>query len=552
MKVFPDSKLYIISGCPCDPDYEHTLYWSNNEEQHAYFLTKAKYRVDAMSYLRTKRGKIKVQYKVEDLYDCNYIAFQNTSFGDKWFYAFIDDVTYVTNTTSEISYTIDVLQTWITKMDLQQCFVAREHSVTDVAGDNRVPENVDVGDMVMMSGYKNVIDMQEARPLIVVAKGAEITGKPNAGGFFGETYSQAEYHAYECTAEGIAQLQSYLESVGFFDHPEVVVSIFMTITSVGINKANTPFAATRQITLPGRDTLTRSDGSAVKNRKMLTYPYTFMRVSNASGQVHDYSYEFFLGETNTPTFRLCYSYSDTVSVTLLPMGYKAKSLLAANVDETITYNSFPKCAYAISDFARRLAIGGLSSVLSAFSTGFSSVGAAVLSGVVGGIKGLSSGEVNATTVNVPKHTTVAERYTETGVLSAEDMTTNLASQQSVAAAQMAGNTRPLHVNVAAQSGTDLYNANYIGPKYAQMIPTQEYIDRIDDYFSRYGYATNKIKTPNISSRPHWNYVQTVGCKINGSIPCTDEKLICSIFDKGVTFWKHPEEVGNFSLDNSPT
>ena len=49
---------------------------------------------------------------VEALYNCNYLAFQNASFGGKWFYAFIDSVEYVNNVTSEVTYTIDVMQTW--------------------------------------------------------------------------------------------------------------------------------------------------------------------------------------------------------------------------------------------------------------------------------------------------------------------------------------------------------------------------------------------------------------------------------------------------------
>ena len=150
MKVFPDTTLKILTGCPCDPDYEHTLYFAHESAQKNYFSSISKYTVNAMSYQRAKRGRIRVQYKVENLYDCNYIMFQNTAFGDKWFYAFIDDVTYVNNITSEISYTIDVMQTWLFDMQLQQCFVEREHSVTDVAGDNRIAENLDIGDMVML------------------------------------------------------------------------------------------------------------------------------------------------------------------------------------------------------------------------------------------------------------------------------------------------------------------------------------------------------------------------------------------------------------------
>ena len=74
----------------------------------------------------------------------------------------------------------------------------------------------------------------------------------------------------------------------------------------------------------------------------------------------------------------------------------------------------------------------------------------------------------------------------------------------------------------------------------------------DNFFTRYGYATKKLKIPNRSSRPHWNYVKTVNCTITGSIPTDAARNICSIYDNGITFWKHGSEVGNYSLDNSPT
>ena len=66
----------------------------------------------------------------------------------------------------------------------------------------------------------------------------------------------------------------------------------------------------------------------------------------------------------------------------------------------------------------------------------------------------------------------------------------------------------------------------------------------------YGYQTNRVKTPNISARPHWNYIKTNDCVIEGSVPCDDMNKICSIFDGGITFWKKGSEVGNYSLDNS--
>ena len=79
----------------------------------------------------------------------------------------------------------------------------------------------------------------------------------------------------------------------------------------------------------------------------------------------------------------------------------------------------------------------------------------------------------------------------------------------------------------------------------------QYARMIDDYFTVYGYAVKRLKIPNRDSRPHWNYVKTIGCTITGSIPSDDMQLICSIYDNGITFWKNGSEIGDYSLDNSP-
>lgn len=555
MKVFPDTTLKILTGCPCDPDYEHTLYFANETAQRNYFSSIAKYTVNDMSYQRAKRGRIRVQYKVENLYDCNYIMFQNTAFGDKWFYAFIDDVTYVNNITSEISYTIDVMQTWLFDMQLQQCFVEREHSVTDVAGDNRIAENLDIGDMVMFDNLRSVMNLAEVRPLIVVVKGTTAVGGAYDPGFYGNTFSTCVYQSFEANEQGAKEIADWLSSVGFWDNPQAVVSIFMTLSNLGINKSATPFNATREETVLDANPLRRADGSLVKNQKLNTFPYTFLRLTNMSGQTHDYMYELFADRENGIKFESYYSYSDKLSVTFAPKAYK--SLLNTEVgvvpDESITYSAFPVCSYAVTDFARRIALGGISAVLSALTVGAGAgAGTLLASAALGGASAALSGSPSVTTFEAKKSQTVAERYAETGVLSNEDTSTpSLTKNQANVLASMAGGARPLTLSVSAGSGTDFFNGGLVGVRYAQMCPTKEYITKIDDYFSRYGYKTNAIKVPNISSRPHWNYTQTVGCKIGGSIPCQDEKLICAIFDHGVTFWKNPGEVGNYSLDNSP-
>lgn len=81
--------------------------------------------------------------------------------------------------------------------------------------------------------------------------------------------------------------------------------------------------------------------------------------------------------------------------------------------------------------------------------------------------------------------------------------------------------------------------------------TKDYCESIDNFFSVFGYATNKVKLPNIGSRPHWNYIKTTNCAIVGEAPSEDIKQMCNIFNNGITFWKNGDEVGNYNLDNSP-
>ena len=80
----------------------------------------------------------------------------------------------------------------------------------------------------------------------------------------------------------------------------------------------------------------------------------------------------------------------------------------------------------------------------------------------------------------------------------------------------------------------------------------EYAEIVDKFFDMFGYNTCTVKVPNTHSRPHWNYVKTIGCEIQGFLPQEAANIIKAVYDKGVTFWKNGDEVGNYTLDNSPT
>lgn len=83
-----------------------------------------------------------------------------------------------------------------------------------------------------------------------------------------------------------------------------------------------------------------------------------------------------------------------------------------------------------------------------------------------------------------------------------------------------------------------------------MCPPLSEVKKYDDYLSKYGYATNMFKTPNLTGRTNWNYVKTTEITIapvaqNSYAPTdTELRFIEDIFNKGVTFW-HINDVGNY-------
>jgi hypothetical protein len=80
-------------------------------------------------------------------------------------------------------------------------------------------------------------------------------------------------------------------------------------------------------------------------------------------------------------------------------------------------------------------------------------------------------------------------------------------------------------------------------------PTKEYQEKLNKIWDMRGYATNTIDYPNLHTRAHWNYIQTVKCNIKGNnIDPSDLEKIKRAFDNGITLW-HDKDVGNYDREN---
>ena len=101
-------------------------------------------------------GEIRVPFTYSQCLQSNYIAFQNPDYDNKWFFGFIDGVTFKAEKCQIIQYTIDVWSTWFKKLTIKPSFVIREHVNNDTIGLHTVDEGLDIGEAICLDEEKRI------------------------------------------------------------------------------------------------------------------------------------------------------------------------------------------------------------------------------------------------------------------------------------------------------------------------------------------------------------------------------------------------------------
>ena len=564
MYIAPNSIIKILKDVPLDPTFDHTIYFETAEAQRTYFSSKTKYTLTNQMYQRFQRGYMRVEIQAENLYDCNYIMYQNTSFGSRWFYAFITKVEYINNAVAQINFMLDPMQTWFFDYQLQQSFVEREHSSTDVVGENLLPETVPISEYIIenTTGLEYVQELDNVSICIATTFEIGHNGEipfftDTGGGIYHKIYSGCDYIIYPNTNAGAAQAVRFLEDAALLFKQDGIVNVFYIPTYfVGEKGTDLVTKVIRKTDLPKVQSGALS-GYTPRNKKLYTYPYNFLYVTNFQGEAATYQYEFF--STSTPNFSI---YGDMTAVPtcyLVPENYKG---VTYNWDEGLTLSGWVICSYTTDVFKAWLAqtaakVAGLGLVLAAAvpSGGMSIAAGAAVAGTAS--TALSTYvKSNTPQVNNYRQQTGGETVLFDDIQGAlargVEPTVGLAPALAIGHVLGDGIQRRIMPpqNHGKQGGQAVFQQhgrlNYFF--YNKHIRAEN-LRIIDEYFDMFGYATKRLKVPNRNVRPHWTYTKTVACVITGSLPADDAKAICSIYDRGITFWKNGNEVGNYSLDN---
>lgn len=515
MYIRPLTNIKLLHNCPLDPTYDHTISFRSESEQASYFSSLTKFNLTNYTYQRVRKGVARVGIECDKLYDCNYMMFQNASYGNKWFYAFISNVEYVNNECSEITFELDVMQSWYFDYDLDYCFVEREHTITDVIGEHIEPEGVDVGEYVF-NDYDSIEYMVD---MCVIISVVDTNDETSSGTLYDGIYGGCKLWCYDSTdVQSInGKITEYIKA------PDSIISIYMCpkiligeipenhLLVYGASAVKTT-VTTKGIT--GEELL---NGYKPKNKKLYTYPFNFYHVDNASGSELTLRYEFF--KELKPIVEISGTITCPVTATLRPCGYKGSGdydeiggYKTLNT-ENLQLNNYPMCSWNVDAYKAWLAQNSIPISLSTFS----SVGKSALS-----LLPIDT----AVSAGISKiHSALSEGYSA-----------------SIQADICKGSFNNGGGNVSN------YKQQFYGGRCSI---TAEYARVIDEYFNVFGYGVKRIKKPNIDSRPHWNYVKTIGCTITGSVPGDDVRKICDIYNAGITFWRKGSEIGKYYLDNTP-
>lgn len=526
-----NSNIILCKDINIDKDYINVLSYSETQmlqlcQQNA-TATRNNY-----SFIR-KTGEIYTDVPYDTCLQSNYMAFQNPTYSNKWFFAWIVDIKYISNNNTQIFYEIDSWSTWFDKWSTKTCFVNRHHVNDDIIGRYTQEEGLNIGEVVQeteeedisLSSYGYVCIISSWNPSTEKQFGAitvynkQVFGKNvylipantmgqllNLGLFILKT--NADHHVDDIDTifyvpDALidpSQLREFTANVGgqeftFYDLQNnfTIQTFNNTISKVTSYSDFTP-----------------------KNNKCYVYPYNYLYVSNNNGNSNVFKYENFSGENCIFTNELALSVG--VSGQLIPRNYKKQNYA---LDEAIPLGKYPTVSWSSDSYTNWLTEQAVNIPT---DIAFSAFGA-------------------------------GQQYnTDSNSKSAKQLNTAVSIASSVA--NQIGNFYSASLLPNVTHGTNTADVNWSGEHntftFRGMRTKTEFLRIIDDYFTRFGYKINRLIKPNITGRQNWNYVE-IGENEDigyGSVPANDMEIINRACRRGVTIWHNHANVGNYSLSNN--
>lgn len=576
MFVVPDTIIRILHDVPLNNDYDNTLYFETPQAQSSYFFApgRAKFTLNNNSYQRKSRGWIKVKIPQNSLWDCSYLMYQNRAYGDKWFYAFILSTEYINDYNTLINFEIDVMQTWMFDYELQPCFVEREHSATDELFENLVEENVQLGDDYVIEETSS-FDLTPSSLLILSVD--NYTEHLDEDAFIqNKYYYPIKRYSFDLLSETDRnRLTSFMNAIIEDGLEQDIVQISQYPSFMSSYASANPLTTVSKNFTPR---LSSMDGYVPKNKKLFTYPYNFLHITNHEGASADFKWELWdYSNGHIGEFTVVGCTVGKPNVIMYPNNYRK---ITSDIDSGIYASSFPEnpwtgdtwklyWAQHGATYNTDLALGiinGTLQTVGAFTGGFSWSGGSSTSNSES-VHDTASTYSSIHGANATEGATQSMSTTQSGITgnrTSSGYNVSFGPLQAVQGLVNIGGTIAKDIafkhDLKHQPNQSYGQKNadtlmhFVGAKhfgFQHYTIKAQFAEIIDQYFSRFGYACKKIKVPNRNARVNWTYTKTIGCEITATIPNDDATKIKKIYDHGITFWNNPANFGNFGDFTNP-
>lgn len=559
------SKVYLLN-VPLEDDMRNTLYFANASSQHTYFQNNISKTYNNVSY-QSETRTFRCPDQIDTVRQYNYIMWQNTAYSNKWFYAFIKKMTYVSDGYTDVVFEVDPLQTFMFDIEVKPSFVEREHTNNDTIGANTLPEGLELGETIcngpvinfgganpdnVNKRYYTIIEVSQVENSGTSetmsyrwANGShELTPSINAIGrgtiplIVGGTFA-GSIHGVIRSASDVTYMYdkaSLSESVvNMYILPQELVPPFNEIIlSVGGRECDgigVPVATNNPQTI-GTYSFNRPNnvnGYIPHNAKCLTYPFNYFVISNNAGTSQPFRYEDF---SNGVSFKVEGAFGISGSTKAIPQNYRSISSSENALDYSINGPKFPVCSWKSDSYTNWLTQNSANMAMQwqreTLGSGVDIVGGAARGAMAGGPAGAGIGAgvglltTGASLISVAKEQFLAK------------------TQANMVGDQVRGNT----------GAGDFLWSKYRSPfTFIPMGIKAEYIRCIDNYFDAFGYQVNRMKTPNTNHRQNWWYTKTMNANIVGNVPNEEMNKIKSAYNNGLTFWRNPSNFLNYSVSN---
>ena len=514
-----------------DPDYQNVLVWpagTGGDVIYNWFVSQSKYTYTEQTPVDMSKGYFDIQapyYNITDMnYASVYLGAENPTDLQPFFWGlFITHCEQLALNTTRIYFKVDVMTTFQENYKIlpPQIFL-RYTPPSDNLFENLVPDpEVDIGDDTVVVTEDRTSGESVSVAILYSRAPSELGWPTNLGMYYGIPSGLGLKTFNLSVQEELAEFVLGLTTFITLGQEDAIAAMYAYPSSYGGDTATSPSLTSHSMAV----NFNAIGDYTPKNKKLFSSPYFSYAVANHEGDITTYKPELFnytINDNNTSfvTFTTRGIVIPSPQRLTYPENYRG---MQNAYEDGIMSNACVTIPWIGDTFKAWLAQNGGSLVTSTLSSAMSGGFAGFL---WGGLPGAALG---------------ARLAGASSVLSGAGKSIDKL------------NTPP-KIHGEAMGPALFYALGLIEPDYFIMSLRPDVLERIDNYWSAYGYPINDIVHMNehsITNRPHWVYIRTQNCHFNtANVQKEYADEICEVFNRGVRFWKSYSDMGNLDLDNS--